>query len=112
MHFSKLLEKAGIKTESIFKIRLGKGVVGKTSSVACIALVTLGGVGFKLDTDWMKLLFGIGISFLVIFYLSKILKFAEKHPEQSLLEGSEIIQWRQMELATKELARPPEELIN
>jgi hypothetical protein len=33
--------------------------------------------------------------------------FAHKHPEQALLEGAEIIQFRQQEMAAKGLPSPP-----
>lgn len=36
-----------------------------------------------------------------IVYLRSVLKFADKNPAASLLEGAELLQWQQTELAAK-----------
>jgi hypothetical protein len=49
-----------------------------------------------------------GMVLLIFFvYLAAILWFAHRHPEQALLEGAEIIQYRELDLAARNLAEAP-----
>lgn len=101
-----LLESAGISANSLDRIRLARGVVGKASYVAAAALVGLGVVAWGLrDTD---LLIKAGMLIVALFavYFVGVLWFAHKHPGLSLLEGAELIQWRQLEIAASDV--PPQ----
>jgi hypothetical protein len=98
------LSRAGINASALDKIRLAQGVVGKSSYVAGAALLTLAVIAVGLrGTD---LLFYLGCFVLVIFvlYFLGVMWFAHKHPGESLLEGAELIQWRQIEMAAKDVA--------
>lgn len=88
-------------------IRLAHGVVGKMSVVAGIALVALGGIAWRVATD---LLLVMGGMVLIVFfvYLVAVLWFAHRHPEQALLEGAEIIQYRQLEMAAHGISEAAE----
>jgi len=96
------------RMQALGHIRLAHGVVGKTSVVAGLALLVLGSIAWRVSTD---LLLVTGGMVLVIFfvYLGAVLWFAHRHPELALLEGAEIIQYRQQEMAkgVTELPRSP-----
>jgi hypothetical protein len=97
------------RAQALGHIRLARGVVGKTSIVAGIVFLVLSGVAWRMPTD---VLFTFGVILLLGFfaYIAAMLWFAHRHPEQALLEGAEIIQYRQQEMAAKgvtELPRSP-----
>jgi len=98
--------------QALGHIRLAHGVVGKTSIVAGIVFLVLGGIALRLAPD---LLFAFAAMLLLAFllYLGAMLWFAHRHPEQALLEGAEIIQYRQQDMAAKGVAElPPSQPIN
>jgi hypothetical protein len=102
----KTLAKAGISAEALDRVRLAQGVVGKTSYVIAAAIFALAVVAFSLKES--SYLFGVAIILLliVVFYICSILWFAHKHPGESLLEGAELIKWRQLDIAAKNI--PPD----
>ncbi|HEY8871640.1 MAG TPA: hypothetical protein VIM52_01310 [Stellaceae bacterium] len=81
-------------------IRLAHGVVGKASVVAGIALLVLGGIAWRIDASLLLIMAGI-ILLTFLVYFGSVLWFAHRHPEQALLEGAEIIQYRELELAAR-----------
>jgi hypothetical protein len=84
--------------QALGHIRLARGVVGKASVVAGIALLVLGGISWRIDVGLLPIM--VGAVLIAFFgYLAAVLWFAHKHPEQALLEGAEIIQYRQQEMA-------------
>lgn len=93
--------------ESLERIRLGKGIVGKTSYVAITALIVLGVAVTRISTDWMRLAVGLIAVALFLFYFISTQRFADKNPGVALLEGAELIRWKQVELAAKNLPSPP-----
>ena len=83
------------------RIRLAHGIVGKTSYVAA-ALFVLLIVAILRDPSYVFAVVVLGVlSFLV--YLAGMLWFANRHPGVALLEGAELIQWRQMDIAAKSI---------
>src|SRR5437588_748666 len=102
VNVKQILEASGV-SESLDRIRLAQGVVGKSSYVAGIALLALLVVAYSLkDTSY---LLAIGCFVLVLFfgYFIGVLWFANRHPDLALLEGSELVKWRQIEMAAKEI---------
>jgi hypothetical protein len=94
------------RIQALGHIRLAQGVVGKASVVAGIVLLTLGAIAMRVDSDLLLVIAGIVV--LVFFvYLAAVLWFAHRHPEQALLEGAEIIQYRRLELAAREVPDAP-----
>jgi hypothetical protein len=98
-----LLDQTGLKIEGLDRIRLARGVVGKASYVAAALLAVFGIIAFELrDTN---ALVGLGALAAVTFlaYLFCVLRFATRNPGLALLEGAELIQWRQMDMAAKDM---------
>lgn len=95
------------RAQALGHIRLARGVVGKASIVAGIVFLVLGSIAWRMPPD---LLFPFaGVFLLALFaYLGGMLWFAHRHPEQALLEGAEIIQYRQLEMAAKGVRELPQ----
>jgi hypothetical protein len=86
------------RMQALGRIRLARGVVGKARVVAGIALLALSAISWRIEARF--LLWVVGAVLLLFFaYLAAVLWFAHRHPEQALLEGAEIIQCRQQEMA-------------
>jgi hypothetical protein len=100
------LEGAGISAEALDRIRLARGFVGKASYVAGVALIVVGGIALRA-AESSVLIFGIFALAIFAIYFGGTLWFAHRHPGEALLEGAELIKWRQMEMAAKNLLPPP-----
>ena len=101
---NQVLELLGVKTEGLDRIRLARGVVGKTSYVALAAIFGLAVIAWRLTSDERALLFiAVLIGFIFFAFFVGILRFAKHNPGLALLEGAELLQWRQMEISAKEM---------
>jgi hypothetical protein len=88
------------RIQTLGHIRLARGVVGKTSVVAGIALLVLGSIAWRINAQLLLVMTG-AVLLAFFAYLAAVLWFAHRHPEQALLEGAEIIQYREQEMAAK-----------
>jgi hypothetical protein len=93
------LESAGIRASGLDRIRLARGVVGKASYVAAAAVIALAAVAWGLRDSTFLFADAILIVLLFAAYFAGVLWFANKHPGVALLEGAELIQWRQLDIA-------------
>ncbi len=77
MTLAELLTQMGIPVESVTRMRLGRGVVGKATWVVIVALAVLGLVAAR--TNDVHLLWGVvGLSgLLVVLYIFKVFSFAK-----------------------------------
>jgi len=97
------LDWIGQLRQSYSQIKLGPGIVGKTTRA------TLGLIGawvvviFRLSTDvWMNaFLFAAGLAATAIYWawVKATHQFAEKNPHVALLEGAELIEYQKWEAA-------------
>ena len=99
------LEHAGINASTLDRIRLARGVVGKTSYVAGAAILALAAVAWGLRDPNYLIADAVLVVVLFVVYFIGALWFANRHPGVALLEGAELIQWRQMEMADKFAAK-------
>ncbi|MBI4608959.1 MAG: hypothetical protein HY726_08125 [Candidatus Rokubacteria bacterium] len=107
MDIQKILEGLGFSGESLERVRLGRGVVGKTTYVALGALALLSIVAWRLnDPQLLLVIAGVGALLFLIYFIG-ILVFANRNPATALLEGAELLRWRQYDLAAKGLPNPP-----
>jgi hypothetical protein len=101
------LEASGINASALDRIRLARGVVGKASYVAGAAVLGLALVAWGLR-DSIYLIIDASLMFaLFLSYFIGVLWFANKHPGVALLEGAELIQWRQLEITASD---PPSQI--
>ena len=79
MSLTDLLHKAGVT------VRLGQGVVGKTTIAAVVAIIAIATVGRNLKDEW--LIGGCVLVIAVVFavYFLGILRFAANNPAAALL---------------------------
>jgi hypothetical protein len=97
------LEQAGINVSTLDRIRLARGVVGKTSYVAGAAILALAMVAWGLRDLNYLIADAVLVVILFVVYVVGALWFANRHPGVALLEGAELIQWRQLELGAKSM---------
>jgi hypothetical protein len=95
------LSKFGIGAEALDRVRLAQGVVGKSSYVTVAALGALAAIAFSP----YALVLAFVVLLVFVLYLAGALWFAHKHPGESLLEGAELIKWRQLEMAAKDVPK-------
>jgi hypothetical protein len=100
----RVLDQSGINASSLDRIRLARGVVGKASYVAVAAVLALGGIAWRLRDPIYLLVAAVLIVLVFAIYFSGTLWFANRHPGVALLEGAELIQWRQMDIAAKTIS--------
>jgi hypothetical protein len=99
------LDQSGVNATSLDRIRLARGVVGKTSYVALATVLTLGGIAggiaWTSSNPIYPFVLAILIVVVVMAYLASTFWFANRNPGIALLEGAELIQWRQMDIAAR-----------
>jgi hypothetical protein len=83
--------------QSVVKLR--GGVVGRLTAIAVATVVGLTAIAYFQPSAagiavWL-------LSIVVLLIVAGILWYAHQHPETSLLEGAEVLQHKQLELATK-----------
>jgi hypothetical protein len=87
------------------KIRLGRGVVGKTSSLAAFGVVGFVFISVSLIFLGQPLL-GTGIALCIplclALYIWKAFSYAEKNPGPALLEGADLISFSNLQLGAKD----------
>lgn len=98
---SKKLQEAGVSASALDRIRFARGVVGKSSYVAGAAFLTLVSVAWSLRDPGYLLALALIVLVLFICYFVGVLWFAHRHPGEALLEGAELIHWRQLEMGVK-----------
>ncbi len=103
-----ILNSVGGTAEGIERIKLGRGVVGKTTLVCLGLMVVLGIVAYRLEGNWFLISVALLAGFLFILYLFKVFSFATTNPGEALLEGAELITWKRIDLAAKGIEKLPE----
>lgn len=92
-------------------IRLGRGVVSKTSYVAGIVALVWGAIVWRwsenLTADAGLVLVGLIVTAFAIWFIRGTQKFAERNPAQALLEGAELLEWQRVEAAAKGVPPQP-----
>jgi hypothetical protein len=81
--------------------KLGSGVLGKSAIVIGILMVAVIAAVWRSHSDFAivgALLIGAGLFFL---WFNRVLGFASKHPDLTLLEGAEWTGWKRFEAEAK-----------
>lgn len=88
--------------EFLQKVKYG-GAVRKKTVIICVALIVLGVCALTLWHQTYAILAIAGIVLLIVFFgLRSIDGTLEKHPQLALMDGTEIIRYREIELASKD----------
>ncbi len=104
---SKLFNQLGIKASSLGKVRMGRGVVGKTSHVAIAFFAVLAIIAYGTKNDWVLAGVGLIAAAVFVWLVDRLFRFSEKNPTLALMEGAELIAWQQIEMAAKGVTRLP-----
>jgi hypothetical protein len=95
----KLLEALGVQgPEALGRVVFTRGVIGRVTWIVIVALGVMGIAATRLDDrNSLALLILVGIVALVAAgAVVTMFLFASRNPQLALLEGSELIAWRQM----------------
>ena len=99
MDVAELLGRFGVGMKDITKIRLGSGIVGKIAPMTnylALALILLGALCVLKGAPW-----GACVAFAlmaIVVYLvgtAVVVRVAARHPDMALLEGAELLAYRQ-----------------
>jgi len=94
----------GASAETLHKVKFGRGTVGKVALVAIFAIAAIGVSTYRLDGE--VAIFGIGAVVVVtLSVLGLILYIVIERPELAVLEGMELVQYKQITLGAKNM--PP-----
>lgn len=96
-----ILKGVGLSEKSLSRVKLSRGFVGRATYAVVAALFALAVVASRTSGD-LALWVGILVAAVFLIYFVGVLFFAWRNPGAALLEGSELITWKQIELASKE----------
>ena len=92
------------------QIKMGVGVVGKTTRAMCLLLTLWGLIVWRLGPDHQlnNPLLAIGIAATLAFGFWVVLthRFAERNPAQAMLEDAQFLEYRKFEASIKGGADP------
>ena len=93
-------------TKNFSKIKFGGGVVGKCTYLGMGLLGLLIAMIWKLDNQWAIFATGIIGVGIILYLIKRILLFAEQHKEIAILDGMELVAFKQVELGGKKIGVP------
>jgi hypothetical protein len=88
--------------QSVSRIRLRGGAVGKLSSVLVVVAVAVAAIVYSVRDPWIA---GIGLAglFSLVYTLgNRMLAFAEKNPYAAMLEGADLLLHQQLQIGMKQ----------
>jgi glucose-6-phosphate-specific signal transduction histidine kinase len=97
--------------ETSRNVRLGRGVVSKTSYIAAALIIMWGMIVWRWTADLTAnaglFLIGAAVSAFAIWFIKSTRTYAERNPALALLEGAELLEWRKMDVAAKGIPSQP-----
>jgi hypothetical protein len=102
INLSEILKGVGLSESSLDKVRLGSGVVGRSSAVALMTMIAFCVIAYSLRDPLYLIMLGVLAAAVFAGYFIGVLRFAAKNPDLALLEGAELVRWRQIEMAAKD----------
>jgi hypothetical protein len=95
-------------SESLHKIKFGSGAVGKITLAAVFAFLAIGASAFKMGASGAV----VGVIAIVLIFLAMlaaIIYIVQKQPELAVLEGMELVRYKQITIGAKDF-KPEKEL--
>jgi hypothetical protein len=86
---------------SVSRIKLRGGLVGKVSVVLIVVVVVLGSIADLVRDVTLSLVIVVALFLLVSVALWRVINFAQKNPTAALLEGAELFKLEQQKLGMK-----------
>jgi hypothetical protein len=91
----------GISGESLQKIKLGRGAVGKITVISVAALLAIAAVGLKVTGSPSVLTVVVVLGLVALAALGCVLYVVIKQPEIAVLEGAELVLYKHLTLGAK-----------
>lgn len=96
----------GASSETVQKIKFGRGAVGKIAVIAVAGFAAIVALAHGLGAGVAYLALGV-VALIVITSLGLILYILSKRPEMAVMEGSELVMYQHVQLAAKGVSLPP-----
>jgi hypothetical protein len=91
--------------ESQKSVRLGTGVIGKTTQAVLAVIALWFGVVWKMSESLVQnvslILVGVIATCILIWWIRKTHQFAKDNPAQAMLEGAEFVEYKRFEAQIK-----------
>lgn len=100
-----IFQQLGVSSESLQKIKLGRGAVGKITVIAVAALTTVGLVGWRVSGNAAIMSVVGGLCLIALAALGCVLYVIVKQPDIAVLEGAELVLYKHVTLGAK--GEPP-----
>lgn len=94
-------------TEGASRVKLPGGIVGKTCYVLMAVAGSLGAMVVAIRSEIIGYVAIGALTLIVLPTLRRLFQFAERHPQVAILEGSEYIEYEQIQLAQKGVGTLP-----
>lgn len=92
INLDELLERFGLKTASLQRLKLGQGAAGHMTTVGVAAIICITVVAFVFPPSWpTKFAALLLIAALAFYLLHRLEKLAREAPEAVLLEGAVLV---------------------
>jgi hypothetical protein len=98
------LKQIGLTAESVSRVKLGNGVVGKATWAFIALAAVLAVAAYRVPDPTYVVYAAVGAFF--VFFVG-VMIFALRNPGAALLEGGDLLLWQTMTQAAKELPNPP-----
>jgi hypothetical protein len=97
-------------SESVQKIKFGRGAVGKLAVISVITVICIAGVGSRLAGDNAMLLAIAAIVFVTVVIVAAVICVVIKQPDMAVLEGAELVLYQHAKMEAKGIPNPEKEL--
>ena len=90
--------------QGLGQVRLGHGLIGKMCLAVVVAIGALGSIAIAIggpNAHWFQITIAVFILLIIGSFGTAAFWYGVKYPQVVLLEGGELIQWRQMDMAAK-----------
>ncbi len=92
INLDEFLERLGLKTGSLRRLKLGQGAAGHMTTIGVAAIVCITVVSFTLPPSWpVKAAAIVLIAALAFYLLNRLERLAREVPEAGLLERAELL---------------------
>jgi hypothetical protein len=88
--------------KNLSKVKLPGGIVGKTTLLLICGILIVGPLAAYTGNPWIIGGTIAGILLLLIIVPQRLITLAEKFPQAALLEGAELLFYKQLEMASKD----------
>jgi hypothetical protein len=82
-------------------LKFGPGIVGRITTMVAITVLALAGIAYGISDLYLGYVTVAFIFLLSAFAILKIFAFANRYPELATLENSQVVKYKEIQLAVK-----------